>query len=140
DQGVLMGVTILFNHLPETLEKILANTKRLVGESAERIEAAAKETVRVQTGSAQAGIYRMTADHDGYSQAVSEATSLNPHAVAVPKVDGPTSHNQAIIAGALEHNLALELGTVHMSAKPYLTPAAEGERETFTKSFHGLLG
>lgn len=130
---------VKLNHFPELLALLHEETKRVVAETAQRIEEGGKERVAVKTGSAKAGIYSITYDHDGYDEAAANAKSVNDKVGLAPKVDKPENEHVALVAGAVAHNIDLEYGTSHMGAQPYLTPAAEKEREAFETAMSRVL-
>lgn len=115
------------------------NINQAVKDVAAAIQADARQRCDVETGSAQAAIYVSDSDGDGYGEALSAATSLdskvNPVADECPKaVDGT-----AFVATAIDHCTFLELGTVRMAAHPYLTPAAEAQRQPLSDQLGAIL-
>jgi HK97 gp10 family phage protein len=126
-----------FNHLPQLQEAIRRAAGQLVRKAAFDIQAHAQDRAPVQSGHLKSSIYTVTnaqaGSDNGYGQGVTGDGELLPP-VAPPSVDGPA----AVVAPAADYAVYVELGTRHMPAQPYLTPAAEAVRGPFVAAFSRL--
>jgi HK97 gp10 family phage protein len=85
----------------------------------------------IDTGAARASIHTEFQGHSGYSEAISEARSV----ASKPGMHSGTPSNpqfypsikadelEAVVAVGVEYGALIELGTVHMSPRPFLEPA-----------------
>jgi HK97 gp10 family phage protein len=102
-------VQILYNHIPRIAAALRPACGEIVQETILAIETGAKIVVPVDTGALRASIESdMTGDTSGE------------------------------VATAIEYSVYVEYGTVHMAARPYMTPAAEAERRHFMRKMSDL--
>ena len=104
-------VSITFNKFPEIAQAMPGKTAQVVKTTAFNVEADAKNTVPVDTGALKNSI-----DTDIAGGGLS-----------------------ATVAPHTEYAQFVEFGTRRMSAQPYMTPAAERNREPFTMAMTQML-
>jgi len=116
---------------------------RVIRMTAFMIEGDAKLACPVDTGALRASIYTSTAGKSGYEKAIVEAETVYwsnkvgqdtskgmPLSEAAPV---PDSLLTAIVAVGMSYGIYLEKGTTKMPAKPFLGPAADGQRDFFRR-------
>lgn len=126
----------------------------LLPEMAERLKKAADEAVRKAAfdiaahAMAEAGTFRQTGfltnsiyvkPHGGGENPFPYSNVQEPQGdqQLLPEVEEP-KEGHAIVAVGANYGLYVEYGTVHMSAHPYLTPAAELLTPYFLEAMHHL--
>lgn len=118
---------VIYDLLPEMAEKLGKALDQAVRKAAFDIQAHAQAAAPVgPTGFLKNSIYVATHEESTYGsvQAPEEGQTL------LPEVEKPKEHQAALAVGA-SYAVFVEFGTVHMSARPYLTPAAEFVRPQF---------
>ena len=135
------SVTITKNVIPQLRAAIEDKSESAVRDNAEAVAAAASVNSPVRTGALRASWYRNGPQAEStYPEHSGMAKSLNPLAKIVPELKaaivdakvgqlrdmttGRFTYPQAIVGSAVEYSLYLEEGTVHMSPRPILRPAA----------------
>ena len=103
-------VSITFNKFPEIAQAMPGKTSDVVRKTAFDIEGEAKKLVPVDTGTLKGSI-----------EAERETDFLY------------------VVHPNTEYEKFVEFGTRHMSAQPYMTPAAESLREPFTMAMTQML-
>ena len=119
---------IFTSRIPAYIAAMRHGAQKDTDDTALAIVEASRAACDIKTGSAQAAIYAVTSSNDGYGAASGSAQALNPTAVIVPEIDKP-AEGHAVVSSAVAHGTFLELGTVKMSAHPYLAPSAENEQD-----------
>lgn len=109
--GKATSVSVTFNRFPEIAAALPEKTKVVVAKTARDIEGHAKSVVAVDTGNLKNSI-DVEFDSDGLT---------------------------AIVAPHTEYAAFVEFGTRRMSARPYMTPAAERNRPAFTAAMKQML-
>lgn len=141
-------ITLRKNDIPNVAKAVSDNSGDAVRDSAKYIRDYAQGIAPVKTGAFRASLY-VSGPGNGeseYPEAAATAKDHNPDARIVGEtkpstrfVDGVlrnsmgqfTSKWEAIIASAVEYALYLEEGTVHMSPRPTLRPAALAAEQKF---------
>lgn len=121
-------VVTLWNVFPELEVAMQAYVDKCVRTAAFHIQARASDNAPIDTGFLKASIYVVTKRSNGYNAAADAALEENPFGTLLPPLDQPTRPALAYVAVGANYGLYVELGTSHMAAIPYLTPAAEAER------------
>lgn len=122
-------ILVVYDKFPQIAGLLEVIVSELVRKAAFDIQAAAASNLSlghgVDTGFLKGSIYCVV--HDGKNLHPYSAidTPQRPDAYALPEVEKPSSPTEAIVAVAANYGIYVEFGTVHMSAIPYLTPAAE---------------
>lgn len=110
---------VIYDILPELAEKLTKALDEAVRKAAFDIQAAAQAAAPVgPTGFLKNSVYVKTDKESTYG-AIQEPQEGQE---ALPEVEPPKKH-QAVVAVAATYGVYVEFGTVHMSARPYLTPA-----------------
>ena len=124
--GVLMAeeFLVVYNHLPELAAEIEKVASQIVRKAAFDIQALAQTTAPVRTGFLKSSIYTVTKGESTYS-------TIEGSGPLLPEVDQPSDDRTAYVAVGAEYGIYLEFGTSHMSAQPYLIPAAETVQPAF---------
>lgn len=110
------------------IASIEKGAEHYVAQLAYRIEDVAKESLHVgygvDTGAMQQSISAITSEGSHYEANVSAAADMNPQAEFAEEMAlaGPMESAVQVPVGYAAHN---ELGTAHMAATPFLTPAVE---------------
>lgn len=104
-------IRVLFNRMPDVIRKAPQRAKEAVKKATFDVEAQAKTRVRVDTGNLKNSL-RSDFVSDGYT---------------------------GIVGTNVEYAAYVEFGTVRMSARPYLTPAADAVRPSFIKAMESLV-
>lgn len=151
-----MPITVFVrkNEIPQVMGSIVEKTVDAVRDSAHFMRDYAQSIAPVQTGSFRASLYvNGPNDESDYAARAGAAKEANPRAVIVPelqaanldpKVDrlrdrlGRFSLPEAVVAPAVEHGLFLEEGTVRMSPRPTLRPAALVTEQFFKNAMGGV--
>lgn len=126
------GLRALIRFLP-------GEAKVAVAETASEIRMLAAALAAIDTGSMAASIYITNGEESDYSQAAGNAKRLNPAVVIVPEVQpefalslsGGNDIPATVVGVAAGHGIYNEYGTRFMASQPFLTPAAEQERDEF---------
>lgn len=144
-----MPITVLVrkNLIPRVMASVTEKTVDAVRDNAHAMRARAQSIAPVQTGAFRASLYVNGPDNESdYGIRAADASRLNRKANIVPElraadVDpkvnplrnqfGRFSLPEAIVAPAVEYGLYLEEGTVYMSARPTLRPAALATEPSF---------
>ena len=109
---------VIYDLLPEMAEKLGEALDEAVKKASFDIQAAAQAVAPVDTGFLKNSIYVVTDDKSTYG-GIQEPTGGQE---ALPEVEPPREH-EAVVAVAANYGVYVEFGTVHTSARPYLTPA-----------------
>src|SRR4029434_3335554 len=102
-------VQIVYNHFPRITARLRPAVRTIVMETCFAIETTAKIKVPVDTGTLMGSIQTE-----------------------------PTGETSGQVATNIEYSVYVEYGTVHMAARPYMTPAAEAERRHFLRKMGDL--
>ncbi len=113
-----MASGVVYNHLPEFIGKLRAARSQILRKTVLDIERAAKQKAPVRTGFLKSSIYGLTTDYSGY-----QAQPAPPGAALFPEVARPEEGRGLVVVGA-SYGIFVEVGTRHMPARPFLTPAA----------------
>ena len=124
------GCKIVFNKIPA----LVGATDEIKGKALRALAFAIQEEAQVlaprDTSALANALYTDTDQGSTRDQAIAAARSLNPSGGIATEVQ--IEKGQAKVADAMEYAPYVELGTRHMGAQPYLTPAVhqiEGEAE-----------
>lgn len=128
-------MTVLFNLFPELAKKLHDTVSELVRKAAFDVEAMAKDLAPVDTGHLKSSLYVVPGGGKGGS---TYGQNVEGDGALLPEVQAPTSDQEAIVAVGADYGIFVEMGTSHMSAQPYLTPAAEAIRGPFTAAISHL--
>lgn len=121
---------IVYDLLPEIAEKLDKVLTDAVNKAAFDIQARAQATVVVgPTGFLKNSIYTVVGEGNN-EHPYSGIQEPQEGQEALPEIEKPKTH-EAAVAVAANYGAFVEFGTVHMSARPYLTPAAEFVRPQF---------
>lgn len=134
-----IGATIVFNGIPALVAQIPVRSRQAVDDAAHEIRDRASQLAPRATGSLAASVYVSNGTDSDYGQRSSEARGRNPQVVILPEITpefvislfGSNSGYMDVVAVAAGHGIFLELGTRHISPRPYFTPAVEVERDIF---------
>lgn len=116
----MADVDIVFNHFGPIAEQLPKAASQIIRAAALKIEADAKRLAPVDTGFLKSSIYASTSQGSDYSGTGG----------ALPEVT-PSSDQEAIVGVGAEYAQYVEYGTWKMQAQPFLTPAAEAQRQPF---------
>lgn len=130
-------MTVLFNLFPELAKKLHDTVGELVRKGAFDMQALAADLAPVKTGHLKSSIYVVPGGGKGGS---TYGQNVEGDGVLLPEVKAPTSDQEAIVAVGADYGIFVEMGTSHMGAQPYLTPAAESIRGPFTAAMSHLEG
>jgi len=123
--------------------------RQAVLDSANEIQTRASQLAAVDTGSMRDSIYHTDGSGESdYTSRVSTARAENPDADILPEItpefviplvggggassNSPDNYDMVVGVG-VGHGIFNELGTVNMRARPFLLPAAEVARDSFTE-------
>lgn len=122
-----------FNHIPDVIAKLEEIAPRIVKKGAFDVEAEAKSLAPVQYGFLRSAIYTETIDGSTYGSGIVGEGDLEP------ELNGDTEGGAVawVVAGA-DYSIYQELGTVHMSAQPFMTPAADHVRPSYVAAWDKL--
>lgn len=107
---------------------------RTVKKAAFDCEARAKANAPVATGFLKSSIYVELHDSSDYGDAGEPPTG----AEVLPEIARAEDERTAYVAVGANYGAFVELGTVHMAAQPYLTPALEAVRPGFLAAMEKL--
>lgn len=141
-------VSIRWNKIPQVQASICDKAEDGVRDSAHYMQQYAADIAPRRTGAFSASIYvNGPAAETDYAEHVAMAKERNAKANIVPELraaivdphlgqlrdqqTGRFTFPQAICSSAVEHSLYLEEGTVHMSPRPTLRPAALASEQQF---------
>ena len=121
-----------FNYLPEVGLALAREASRILRTGAFNIERRAKQNVQsmhaIDTGALLNATYTITDRGSGYAQAAAQGEAKGRKVLS----DEPTLPMfEARVVNAMEYAFFVDQGTRHMPARPFMTMAAESEREPF---------
>jgi HK97 gp10 family phage protein len=128
-----------FNHFPNIADNLPDVLSKVVRKVAFDIQSDAQSLAPVDTGFLMNSIYVKTSKDSSYSQVgqpSKEGASL------LPEVENPPDDQTAYVAVGANYGIYVEMGTVHMPAQPYLSPAVEAGQaslETAASAIEGML-
>lgn len=123
-----------FNRLEEARLAIEKAVSQSIRKAAFDCEGRAKANAPVQTGFLKSSIYVETHDSSDY-----DASAEPPgDAEMLPEIPRAENDHTAYVAVGASYGIYVEMGTVHMAAQPYLTPAMEAVRPGFTAAMEKL--
>lgn len=125
-------VKVVFNHLPNIYDRILAAGDKALDAHARTVADEARGRVHVESGATKASIYVSTPKGSTYGDAVSEAQARDPKAHMTPE-EKPGRHG-AVVGVADAAGVYEEYGTVHMAARPFLGPAHDAHITALEKA------
>jgi hypothetical protein len=129
-----MASGIIYNHIPQTIEKLHQARSKIIRKTVLDVEAGAKLSAPVKTGLLKSSIYGITADYSGY-----RALGALAGQALFPEVAKPAEGRGLVVVGA-RYAIFVELGTIHMSASPFLTPAALNVLPNYIKAWVAIEG
>ncbi len=144
----MFTVSIRKNLIPQVRATTEEKSKEAVRNNAHKIADYAHDIAPRRTGALKASLYVNGPEQESdYFISAAAAKTLNPEANIIPEMQaaivdpklgqlrdvatGKFTLPQAIVASAVEYWLYLEEGTVHMSAQPFLRPAALAQERPF---------
>lgn len=119
-----------FNHIPDIIAALPRITSELLRKGAFDVQAAAQSRAPVDTGNLKNSIYTVT--QDGSTYPGSGDRDL------LPPLDETADDATAWVAVAAAYGVYVEMGTSHMSAQPFLAPAADDVRPGFEAAWSAL--
>ena len=128
--GEFGELIVIYDLLPEIVTQLDRAVDAAVRKAAFDIQRGAQQRAPVDTGFLKNSIYTVTENKSGYDQAYLKADSKNPEGEMLPEV-APAGKHEAYVAVGASYGVYVEFGSVHHSAQPYLTPAAEYEWPAF---------
>ena len=125
-------VTITLDRFPQIAAKLPEETRKVVKETALAVESRMKVEMGKSKHGEAYGPHRASAP--GEAPAVDTGALIND--LLTRFMDGGL---RAQVESHMEYAPHLEYGTVKMGARPFMTPAAEGERGEFNRKMRELL-
>ena len=124
---------VVYNILPEVAERMLETLEGIVNKAAFDIQATAQANAVVgPTSFLKNSIYTVVGSGKN-AHPYSDVQAPQEGQEQLPEVAAPKKY-QAVIAVAANYGLFVEMGTVHMGARPFLTPAVETVRPSYDKA------
>jgi len=121
-------LVVVYNLLPEIAAKVEEMADKAIRKAAFEVVAASMAAAPVgPTGFLKNSHYVELSGSDGGTNEHSYSAVQSPQAdqTLLPEVDKPTEKHTAIVAVGASYATFVEYGTVHMPARPFLTPAVE---------------
>ncbi|MGH2519755.1 MAG: hypothetical protein ACRDF8_08130 [Chloroflexota bacterium] len=134
-----VNIDLVFNHLPALAAELHHQVGQVVRKTAFDIQRDAMGLAAVDTGAMKNAVYVETSGDSSYGEAASAAEGMNPEGTVLSEVQSPPDDLTAIVAEAMSYGAYQEMGTVRMAAHPYMTPAAEANRQPFLSAMSRLL-
>lgn len=126
-----ISVKVLMNRLPDMVAGMPAAAQEVVDKTAYRIEARAKKTVPVVTGTLRRSIHTLT-------PTTTDVANTAPSKVAVPLGPNPPA-GQAYVGVGVKYGKVVEFGQGKRPPKPYLIPALEAEMPAFREEMKKVV-
>lgn len=121
-------VRVTQDRLPELLQQLQPRLQTIVSKAAHDVEGHAKTSILAGGKSG-----RVYGAHQASAPGEAPANDLGnlANGIGVRDGDGPLSR---IVAAGADYAMDLEMGTVRMAARPFMTPALEQVRGPFTRA------
>ena len=127
-----IAVRIVFNHIPRVTQATVQRAKAAVAKASKNVETTAKVSMTGPKGGLMYGSHQASAP--GEPPASDSGNLANSIGVTFED-EGLTG----LIGPSAEYGIFLEFGTTKMAARPFMTPAAEKEREPFIAAMRKIV-
>lgn len=122
------SIKLVKNDFAALADKLHDAAKAVVKNAAFNVEHRAKERAPVDTGFLRASLYTVTGESSGYANAAADAASQNAKATMQSEEPSPDKDTTAVVHAGANYAAAVEYGSAHGPAQPFLVPAVEDER------------
>lgn len=119
------------NRFPEVLRQMRDEASKIVRETAFQIQ------TNVLEGMSSAHSGRIYGDHQASAPGEMPAIDIG-NLIGSVQVEAEPGAAEAFVYTGAEYSAHLEFGTIHIAARPFMTPAVEQERTGFERRFADL--
>lgn len=124
-----------FNHFPQIADQLGKALSQVVRKTAFDLQAAAASNAPVDTSFLRNSIYVKTSQESTYGTG---GGPTHKDSYLLPEVESPPDDKTAYVAAGANYSVYVEMGTRHMSAQPYLAPAADAVQPSFEAALSAI--